>query len=675
MRRAHSQHHAGRLRTAVLIAALTLIAASVLWLIVSVPTPPAPSIRKPSPKSRTAIAPIASAPTTAPSTPAPRIVRQPATQPSAPPATPRATLPTPDLTRSLALDPAALLAAPPPPPRTDRSAEFRAARVKQFGGTPRTEDAVEAGLDWLAAHQQPDGAWSRTQFSRMCPPGDRCPGAAVDRTAVSLQAGITGLATLAFLGAGYTDRPCRYQNTVARAIAALLRMQQPHGGFSADERNAGYNDAVATFALAEYYALTGEPRAAVALRRAVGRLVASQQPLGGWDYLPRPSTGRDDSSITAWMVQALQACAAAGIDVPPQTLVLASMHFARASEQDGRVWYADADVGFEVSQDTFEPKYRYGPAMTAAGLLCQSLLGMRENSPLAALQQAILLSDLPSAARMQRDRSSEHSYYYWYYGTVAMFQIGGDGWDRWNAHLRDAILPMQDRSELTRDARRHRYGSWPPFGAGWGKWGRRGGRVYSTALCVLTLETYYRHAPAYLDAYRPLTSAKWRAALKDMDPLARRWSIKALADMRLEIAEPVLVALLDDEVNDNAVRAAIALVGMNSPAGLDVLAKAVTDGDASAEARFGHALRKARRLHDLPPAKGVVRVFDAQRRLGTVELDRSYVNMPLRISRGDHDVCSMRVIRRYTDSNVVVAEMTEPGGGDPQPGDSAISTE
>jgi hypothetical protein len=33
------------------------------------------------------------------------------------------------------------------------------------------------------------------------------------------------------------------------------------------------------------------------------------------------------------------------------------------------------------------------------------------------------------------------------------------------------------------------YGSWDPVGA----WGRDGGRVYSTALCALILEVYYRY--------------------------------------------------------------------------------------------------------------------------------------------------------------------------------------
>ena len=34
-------------------------------------------------------------------------------------------------------------------------------------------------------------------------------------------------------------------------------------------------------------------------------------------------------------------------------------------------------------------------------------------------------------------------------------------------------------------------GSWDPNS----KWGRQGGRIYSTALAILTLEVYYRYTP------------------------------------------------------------------------------------------------------------------------------------------------------------------------------------
>jgi hypothetical protein len=74
-------------------------------------------------------------------------------------------------------------------------------------------------------------------------------------------------------------------------------------------------------------------------------------------------------------------------------------------------------------------------------------------------------------------------YYLWYNCTLAMFQAGGEPWDRWNPIVRDTIINLQRHDGCAR-------GSWDPSS----KWGRTGGRIYTTALAVLTLEVYYRYA-------------------------------------------------------------------------------------------------------------------------------------------------------------------------------------
>ncbi len=58
--------------------------------------------------------------------------------------------------------------------------------LRAAGGTGRTEHAVTRGLAWLAANQKADGHWGE--------PAD------------------DGLAVLAFLGAGHTDRGTRREN-------------------------------------------------------------------------------------------------------------------------------------------------------------------------------------------------------------------------------------------------------------------------------------------------------------------------------------------------------------------------------------------------------------------------------------------------------------------------------
>ncbi len=73
--------------------------------------------------------------------------------------------------------------------------------------------------------------------------------------------------------------------------------------------------------------------------------------------------------------------------------------------------------------------------------------------------------------------------YYWYYGSYAMFQMGGRHWSAWNKALKPAVLDSQRKDGSFK-------GSWDPVGP----WGYSGGRVYSTASMVLCLEVYFRYA-------------------------------------------------------------------------------------------------------------------------------------------------------------------------------------
>ncbi len=564
-----------------------------------------------------------------------------------------------------------IVAARPATPREDewdRSPEARQRGVARFGGTPQTEDAVQAGLAWLAAHQSPDGRWSRDAFPAQCPPQDRCTGVACRRTESALDAGLTALALLAFLGAGYTDADGPYADVVRGGIDALLAAQQPSGGFERDESMAGYCDSVATLALAEYTALTREQRVRGALERAVARLVAGQHPLGGWDYLPGPVAGRNDTSITAWMVQALHAAAAAGVVVPEETLVRAALHFVRATERDGRVRYADAGTGFKLD-DGLRPVYRYGPGMLAAGLMSTQMLGWRLDGEMPLRQRGLVLADLPSE-RLARggDPTHLHCEYYWYYGTLAMFQRGGDDWQRWNARLRDTLLPLQDRTRGAGGRKRHSFGSWPPYGDNWGLWGQMGGRVYTTAIATLTLEVYYRHTPAFLTGEPLFGPAAWQSYARRAGPRERRIVVAALGALRVEIGEPVLVAMLDDADGGVALAAAEALAALDNPRGLPLLERAVGTLPPWQRAQVERAAQRARAVAALPPIEGRVHEFDGESGVATLALPRSYAGLVVGVADGDTADAAptrLRVVQRFSGGTLARAELVASDGAQP----------
>ena len=78
-------------------------------------------------------------------------------------------------------------------------------------------------------------------------------------------------------------------------------------------------------------------------------------------------------------------------------------------------------------------------------------------------------------------------FYYLYYGTMAMFQMGGDHWKTWNEHMRDSLVGLQNKTPDDNQ------GSWEPEGG----WANDGGRAYSTSMAILSLEVYYRYLPMY----------------------------------------------------------------------------------------------------------------------------------------------------------------------------------
>jgi hypothetical protein len=81
-------------------------------------------------------------------------------------------------------------------------------------------------------------------------------------------------------------------------------------------------------------------------------------------------------------------------------------------------------------------------------------------------------------------------FFYWYFGTIAMFQMGGPEWQSWWQKMKEAALVGQTKGNPNETCQR---GSWDPIDP----WSREGGRIYSTAMMVLCLEGPYRFGRLY----------------------------------------------------------------------------------------------------------------------------------------------------------------------------------
>lgn len=350
-----------------------------------------------------------------------------------------------------------------------RDRSRRADIARQYGGTEDSERAVEASLRWLAEHQHAEGYWDADRFGSGQIKVDEND---VDRRYAGKEAdtGLTGLAVLAFLGAGYTHEEGQYAENVEQALRWLVAQQTEDGylGGGATHYAKNYCHAMAAYALAEAYGMQGELSTEnwlrEPLRRAVDYILANQNPEdGGWRYLK----GQDsDMSMFGWQLMALKSADIAGINMPGE---------ARRKMIE---FLKDRSLGENDGLAAYRKQMAATPPMTAEALFCKQMLGLRRDNPASREAVDYLLEHPP--------RLSELNFYYWYYGTLAMYQYGGEPWQKWNEAVREELLTLQRTQG-------DRAGSWDPKGP----WGPYGGRVYSTALSTLCLEVYYRFLPLY----------------------------------------------------------------------------------------------------------------------------------------------------------------------------------
>lgn len=351
--------------------------------------------------------------------------------------------------------------APPENPYPQRAAQDRLEKVKRMGGTEATEAAVELALKWLARHQHPDGRWDADGFDDDC---GECGGT----TTIAADHALTGLGLLCFLGAGHTHAaPGPYQDNVDRAIRWLVEGQKPDGDLRGS-RETMYTQGIATIALAEAYAMTGDTNLRDAVRRAAGFIYRARNPqAGGWRYDPGQA---GDTSVLGWQVMALKSTARAGISVPDHA-------FTHAGEWMGRVSRHAAPGLY-----SYQPGEEVSPSMTAEGLFVQQLLGLPLTDPRMTESVAYVLRHLP-------EWNADAPTYFWYYASLALFQHQGEAWRVWNAAMSRELVEHQRRDGKAA-------GSWDPTD----QWSRLGGRVYQTALCTLMLEVYYRYLPMYAES-------------------------------------------------------------------------------------------------------------------------------------------------------------------------------
>ncbi|MBL8696669.1 MAG: terpene cyclase/mutase family protein [Planctomycetes bacterium] len=377
------------------------------------------------------------------------------------------------------------------------------------GSTAKTESAVEAGLRWLARHQDEDGSWSPENFQKACFSG----GTACEHKGYpEHQVGVTALSLLAFLGAGYdqrsqkqwtdpfTKRVIKVGDVVKNGLKFLRSSQDEQGSF-VPSANAkwGYNHSIAALCMTEAYGLSRSPLWKESAQKAIDNLIAGQNPApGGSGYLAwryRPQSGDNDISVTGWCVMALKSAELAGLKFSQGSMEGAFNFCEEVTDKtNGQVGYTKREeAGQQVKQPGKNDDYQNHPALSAVGMCVRTFSQHNMEDPMLKLGADLMKKDLPEWNKQKKT----NDYYYWYYASLALNQFDGpdspratkgEYWKPWNETLKKALLDNQVNNPKSCSD-----GSWD----GDDRWGFEGGRVYATAINTLTFEVYYRYGNAF----------------------------------------------------------------------------------------------------------------------------------------------------------------------------------
>ena len=309
--------------------------------------------------------------------------------------------------------------------------------------TPKLEDSVEKALAWLAKNQSHEGNWGN------------------EGAQGQYQMAMTGLAGLAFLAAGHTPERGKYGPNVSRAIEYCLKHAEKSSDGLIDSGQDGqqmYGHGFAMTFLGEAYGMCPaetNARIRTVLTKAVKKTQQSQSGNGGWYY--SPNSGADEGSVTVTQVQGLRSARNAGIDVPEAVMKKAIEYLHKSQNSDGGIRYSLA--GGTSS-----------PALTAAGAEVFMMAGQYH------AKEAEKACEYLKKNLDPRRTQGYHDMYTNFYGSQAMFQIGGDYWTHYFTLMRDRLLSSQSTD---------------------GCWHGDVGSTYSTAISVLILCLPYRYLPIY----------------------------------------------------------------------------------------------------------------------------------------------------------------------------------
>lgn len=340
----------------------------------------------------------------------------------------------------------------------------------------RVDQSVARGVAFILSQQTPEGSFVDRERGNQ------------HQTVMSA----LGLMSLASVGNLPTDVTPEGE-AMRKAIDFLCRedRQASNGYFGNADGSRMYGHGITTLALCEMLGMGVNRNQDRLLRerttKAIELILRSQRVSkhsvryeGGWRYTP--DSGDADLSVSVWQTMALRSARNAGLGVPKEAIDKAVQYLRNsyASGRDAAGLPTNLKTGF-----AYQPGGSAEFATTAAGLLALQVCGEYEALEVRGSAD-YLLDMLTGGGDAKRKRQLDYSQKWFFYGTYyfaqGMQKRGGE-------HAREGRMFV----EQIMTANQLPDGSWISADGQ----ERGAGRVYSTALAILSLSIKHHYLPIY----------------------------------------------------------------------------------------------------------------------------------------------------------------------------------
>jgi len=383
-------------------------------------------------------------------------------------------------------------------PLANRRGTGRSEMLRKYDGDDKTESSAQLGLKWLAANQEKDGpqghpvggSWN---CARHNPWHNNVVLPAFTNEDELVNVSVSALSLLCFLGDGSTHQSGLYQDAVKKGLEFIKTAQDQTGcinipkghvhnkqcleqGEDHGQLARRYNHNISTLFLVELYAMTGDAEIKDMAQRALEHSRNKPEPGFPWSFYLEPT----DMGPSIFYILALRIAQETDLLVSAKEIDRTKVYLDRLTDRkSGRIVHICAiPICFGGMDSTASGLFGHILMKSNKEIITRGANWLRQFPP--QWEPFYQYTDYyPNLLFLEDNFMNE---WHWYYQTLAFRQIGGDYWSEWNRKHKEVLLKHQRIGGLLD-------GSWDPEGP----WATIGGRVYSTAFSILSLQAYYSY--------------------------------------------------------------------------------------------------------------------------------------------------------------------------------------